>query len=137
MNLVEKLIKADAGKAEELSCETFKSKRLAKLIGESEPIDITVQEIGIKRINDIIAMAYDKKGNFDQRLSFDANAMLLADGVIDPDLKDKKLQEHYNCNTPKELAIKLFSAEVGTIADKIIKLSGVTGAEEAEEEIKN
>ena len=56
-------------------------------------------------------------------------------GIVEPDLKNEKLMEHFGASTPKDLAAALFGVESGSIASEIVKLSGL--GEDAEEEVKN
>lgn len=135
MNLVEKLVKADCSKAYELKRGTFKSKRLAQLIGEIEPIEITVREIPQRKLNELMAMQYSTKGNFQIERTFDAKLMSIVEGVVEPSMTDKDLLNHFNASSPKELAEVLFGSEVTAISDAIMELSGVS--EENEEDVKN
>ena len=136
MNLVEQLLKADAKKASERETGTFKSKRLAKILGGDAPVEIRLQEIGTRRLNDILAFQVDKKGNVDLSKSLDSKLLCCVEGITEPSMKDKNLQRHFNCATPKDLALALFGFEVTDISDAICALSGVTD-EDTEEEIKN
>ena len=135
MNLVEKLVKADCSKAYELKRGTFKSKRLAQLIGETDPVEITVREIPQRKLNELMAMQYSNKGNFQIERTFDAKLMSIVEGVVEPSMTDKDLLNHFNASTPKELAEVLFGSEVTAISDAIMELSGVS--EENEEDLKN
>ena len=135
MNLVEKLVKADCSKAYELKRGTFKSKRLAQLIGETEPIEITVREIPQRKLNELMAMQYSSKGNFQIERTFDAKLMSIVEGVVEPSMTDNDLLNHFNASSPKELAEVLFGSEVTAISDAIMELSGVS--EENEEDVKN
>lgn len=135
MNLVEKLVKSDCSKAYELKRGTFKSKRLAQLIGETDPVEVTVREIPQRKINELMAMQYSSKGNFQIERTFDAKLMSIVEGVIEPSMTDKELLSHFNASTPKELAEVLFGSEVTAISDAIMELSGVS--EEDEEDLKN
>lgn len=132
MNLVERLIKADAKKADELETRVIYSKKLAKILGEERPVPCTIQEIIPKRYKDIMAMAVDKRGNFDASKGFDAEAILLTESVIDPNVKDEKLLQHFGCATPKELVIKLFGNEASAISDEVVDLC--TGKSETQRE---
>lgn len=136
MNLVEKLLKVDAKKANELETVTMKSKRLARIMEETEAV-ITLKEVPARRMNDIMATQYDKKGRFDMSAAFDAKALCVAESVIDPNLRDPNLMQHFACQTPKDLAIKLFGSEVSEISDQIARLSGVAEEDDDEETIKN
>ena len=137
MNLVDKLLKSDAKKADELEKKIIKSKKLARILGTDEAVDITIREIPTKRLNEIIAMQVDKKGKLDTSKMFDAKAILVAEGVIEPEVTNKDLLNHFNCPTPKDLVIKLFGNEITSISDEIAKLGGILTDEDEEEEIKN
>ena len=134
MNLVEALIKADAKKAEELKTSVFLSKRLGKILG-TEPVEVKIKEIPNRRVNDITAYQIDRKGEFDFSKNFDAKLMMIVEGVVEPDLKNKELQEHFGCSKARELAEKLFQSEVTALSDAIADISEVENA--SEEEIKN
>ena len=135
MNLVEKLMKADVKKAEELEVKVIKSKRLGKILGSDESVEITIQEIPSKRLNEILSFQFDKKGQFDMSKSFDAKALSCVEGIIEPNVRDEALREHFNCATPKDLVVKLFGNEITKISDGIVGISGLD--DQAEEEIKN
>lgn len=64
MNLVDKLLKMDAKKAEELQTGTVKSKRLAKLLGVDK-VEVQIREVKSRRVNDLVAYQIDQKGKFD------------------------------------------------------------------------
>lgn len=138
MNLAEQLLKIDKSKAEELAIGKVNSQRLAKLLGV-EKAEITIQEVPPRRMKEIQNKQFNKKGKFDLEKSFDAQAILLTEGIIEPSMKDETLMKHFGCATPKELVIKLFGNEIGFISDKITDISGIDPEEEEEleEEIKN
>lgn len=136
MNLVEKLLQTDVGKFEELQTKEIVSKRLGKAMGE-ENTKITIKEIPARRMNDLLALQFNSKGRFDMSRSFDAKAMVAAEGVICPDLKDERLQKHFGCKTSKDLAVKLFGNEITGIADELVSLAGLGDVESTDEEIKN
>lgn len=136
MNLVEKLLKVDAKKASELQTATMKSKRLARIMEETDAV-ITIKEVPARRMNDIMATQYNKKGRFDISAAFDAKALCVAESVLDPNLRDPNLIQHFGCQTPKDLAIKLFGSEISEISDEIARLSGIAEEEDDEETIKN
>lgn len=139
MTLVEKLLKAEKEKAEELETKVITSKRLSKILGTEKPVEITIKEITAKRINELQGLLYDKKGRYDKGKLIDVYALMAVDGIAEPKLKDDALVKHFECGSPKDLALKLFQGELATIADKITDLSGLTKEEEEEqeEEIKN
>ena len=134
-NLVEQLLKADAKNADELATSTVESKRLGRILGREDAIEIKIQEIPARRINDIVSLQFDKKGKFDITKAFDAKALCCVEGVLEPSLKDEGLLKHFGCATPKDLAIKLFGSELTKISDAITVLSGVDT--ETEDDVKN
>lgn len=136
MNLVEQLLQADAKKAEEKATGVVKSKKLAKILGLDTPVEVKIQEIDTRRLNDILAIQVDKKGNVDLTKALDSKLLACVEGIVEPSMKDKDLQKHYHAATPKDLALTLFGFEVTAISDAICELSGVTD-EDNEDEIKN
>ncbi len=137
MNLVEELLKSDSKKADELKTERFLSEKLAYIMGKEKPVEITIREIPARRLNDLLAKQYTSKGNFDMTKSFDAKALAVAEGVINPDLKNEQVQQHFGCTTSKDLAVKLFGNEITAISDAIVMVSGYKNIQDTDEEIKN
>lgn len=138
MNLVDALLKSDVKKADELNTGVYKSKRLAKLLGvKAKTVDVAIQEVKSRRLNDIIAYQFDHKGKFDYSKSYDAKLIMCIEGVVEPDLRNKELQAHFGCSDAKELTEKLFGFEINELSDAISALSGVAADVNAEEEIKN
>lgn len=135
MNLVDQLLKADAKKINDLDTGVYLSKKLAKVLGKDEPVEITIREIPSRRLNDIVAYQLDKKGNVDFAKSFDTKLMVCLEGIVEPSMRNKDLQEHFGAKTGTDLAEKLFGSEVNEISDAISALSGLVGNEE--EEVKN
>ncbi len=139
MNLVEQLMKADIKKADELEFGVYKSKKLAKVLGSKEPtVDVKIKEVRSRRINDILSYQINKKGDLDYSKTYDAKLMMCVEGVADPDLRDKALQEHFEVTDAKALCEKLFGFEVNELSDAISSLSGIHSDDEnMEDEIKN
>jgi hypothetical protein len=135
MNLVDQLLKADAKKINDLDTGVYKSKKLAKVLGQDEPVEITIREIPSRRLNDIVAFQLDKKGNVDFAKTFETKLMVCLEGIVEPSMRNKDLQEHFGAKSGTDLAEKLFGSEVNEISDAISALSGLVGNEE--EEIKN
>lgn len=135
MNLIDKLMKADAAKADERLTGVFKSRQLARILGEKGTVDVEIRELSQRRKNDLISTAVESNGEIDVSKSYDANLKVLVAGVVNPDLKDKELQEHFGCKMAIDLAEKLFKSEVADIATEIFKLGTIEADDE--EEIKN
>lgn len=134
MNLVEQLLSIDSKKADELKESTYKSKRLQELLGTEEAVEIKIKEIPVRRLRRLAAFSNDSKGNTDLVKSYDADCLVVAEGVFEPRLNDEKLLAHYGVPSAKELVAKLFKGEASNIASSIIALGEV---EANEEDIKN
>ena len=135
MNLVDQLLKADAKKINDLETSVYLSKKLAKVLEQDEPVEVTIREIPSRRLNDIVAFQLDKKGNVDFAKTFETKLMVCLEGIVEPSMRNKDLQEHFGAKSGTDLAEKLFGSEVNEISDAISALSGLVGNEE--EEIKN
>lgn len=135
MSLTEKLMMADAKKASEPEERTFKSRQLAKLIGAKDPVEVKIREVSPERLTDFMAMMIDQNGNVNVGRSFDGNAMVCTDAIVDPDVKDPDLAKHFGCTTPVELVKKLFKFEVSEIAGIVMEMAGL--GSDAEDEVKN
>lgn len=133
MNLIEKLLRIDKEKATEREKKKIYSSHLSRILGERT--EITITELSGKRLNDITAMMVDKNGNKDYSKMQDMNLMYCVSGVVEPDLRDQRLMEHFGVRTPKDLASILFDSEAGRIAGEIVSLSGLS--DDAEDEVKN
>lgn len=131
MSLVSELLKADAKKADELRTGTFKSKQLARFFGKDEPIDITIRELPARRLARLTDNADDNEK------SYEANLKILVEGVVDPDLKNDDLKEHFGCKMAIDLAEKLFKLEATQISTAIVELSGMGSNNDDEDIIKN
>lgn len=133
MNLIEKLIRIDKETLLKKETKTVKSSRLSKIVGEEA--NIVIKELSGRKLNDISAMMVDKDGNKDFSRLADINLMYCVEGVVEPNLRDTNLMEHFGVKTPKDLAEILFDAEAGKIAGEIISLSGLS--DDAEKDVKN
>lgn len=133
MNLAEKLIRIDKEKISEKETKKIKSKRLSRILGEDT--EITIQELSGKRFNDLYQMAIDKNGNTIFSKTYDVNLTICVEGIIEPNLKDQNLMDHFGASTPKELVEIIFDAESGYISDEITKLTGMSN--DSEKELKN
>lgn len=132
MNLIEKLIRVDKETVGKRETKKIKSKRLTKMLGEDT--EITIQEISGRKSNDIMQMMFDSKGNKKMSALYDTNLMICVNGIIEPNLKDQTLMEHFGAATPKDLVAILFDSEAASIADSIVDLSGL---KTKEEDVKN
>lgn len=136
MNLVEKLIKIDKGEITKKETKKLHSRKLANILGENEPVEITIKEISGDEFVQISAMGSDDEGNPIMDMVFDTNAKIVVAGLVEPNLKNKELLEHLGTPSPAEAAKMIFNGEVNNISAEIGKISGFN-TEEQVKEVKN
>ena len=122
-SLMERLMKLDRDKLFEIPTEKVKAEHLSKVAGEA--VEITVKALSGSRYTEIMSSAATRTGGVDMSRVYDTHAMVVVAGCIEPDLKDKELKEHYQAETPNDLAKILFpGGELVKISEKIGELSG-------------
>ena len=136
MNIVEKLLKLDAGTLV-ISSREVKVDKLSKALGEDAMF--TCNAVSLSAYNDIQkdSIEIGKKGKVDVDMGKMNLGMVLA-GV--PEIKDKTLLDHFNAPTPEELLKNplLFTpGDIAKLASAVSELSGINEIEKADEEIKN
>lgn len=137
MSLIDKLLQMDNKTFTDMPKREVEVPRLTQVLGE--PFKVICQAIDGERYADIQKASIDlnKKGGVRNINLFDMQVLTVIDGMVEPNLKDKKLLQHFNCITPKELVKKLFLAgEIAELSNVITELSGYDKTEEDEEEIK-
>ncbi len=134
MNLAEKLMKLDRGQLTEIPTGEIEIKRLSKIVGE--PFMVKCRAIPGERYIDISSQLLNEKGKAKYGKAYQVATLITVEGVTEPNLRDKELQAHFGCVTPKDLATVLFQGgDMQKVADLITDLSGY--GESAEDEIKN
>ena len=131
MNLVEKLLKLDAGKLEiPKKTITVKSKKLKM------DMDFPCQAVDSERYAEIQENSLVlKKGNVSKINMYAMKTQIIIEGCPTV-FKDKDMMSHFTAPSPKELIRKLLlSGEIDDLYNGINELSGYT--EDDEEEIKN
>lgn len=132
MNIIDKLMKIDAG-----TLETPKAihKMYVKKIGEV--LDFEIQAINAEKATEIQQKAIKiENGNVSDIDVYKTKVLTIMEGC--PMFKDKALREHFKAPTPKELINKLLlKGEVDDLVDAINNLSDLKKIEKAEDEIKN
>ena len=132
MNIVDKLMKIDAG-----TLETPKKvhKMYVKKIGQV--LDFEIQAINAEKATEIQQKGIKlEDGNLTDIDVYKTKVLTIIEGC--PMFKDKSLREHFNCPTPKELINKLLlKGEVDDLVDAINDLSDLKKIEKVDEEIKN
>lgn len=133
MNLVEQLLKIDAGQIKLPSKEV--TIKLEKLGGVE--ITFSCNAIGMEKYNEIQerVLQIDRQGNIQGFATAQAKIETILAGV--PELRSQELMEHFKAPTPKELMNTIFlPGEVDILADTISKLSGIESSNK-KEDIKN
>ena len=132
MNIVDKLMKIDAG-----TLETPKAihKMFVKKIGEE--LEFEIEAINAEKATEIQQKAIKiENGNVSDIDVYKTKVLTIMEGC--PMFKDKALREHFKCPTPKELINKLLlKGEGDDLVDAINNLSDLKKIEETEDEIKN
>lgn len=134
-NIIEKLLKVDAGKLE-LPSKNYEVKRLSKTFGFK--FELELHAIPAERYMEIQKNSLSmKKGDVNEidMYSMSVNTILAGTGDF---FKNADLRKHFSATTPKELINKLFlAAEISDIAAEISKLCGYDSQEETDEKVKN
>ena len=132
MNIIDKLMKIDAG-----TLETPKAihKMYVKKIGQE--LEFEIEAINAEKATEIQQKAIKiENGKVSDVDVYKTKVLTIMEGC--PMLKDKALREHFKCPTPKELINKLLlKGEVEDLVDAINNLSDLKKIEKAEDEIKN
>jgi hypothetical protein len=129
MNIIEKLLKLDAGKIE-LPQKEVEIKRLSKLSGEK--VIFKLQGVHPDKQDSIREMAIkgDKIDVAEVRLEN------ILEGVKEPNLRDAALMKHFGAATPYDLVNKLLlPGEQDALYENIQELSGY--GDDAVQEVKN
>ena len=108
MNTFERLLKADSAKPDQMQKKAIKSKRLAFVIGEEEPVDITIRVLNTREIQYVQDFLSDKNGKVIPQRYLDANLMICTKGIVDPDISSQQLISHFGAKDSKALVEKLF-----------------------------
>lgn len=136
-NLVDRLMKVDKAKIGEMRTGVFKSQKLADIIGETEPVEIKIHELKGRRMNALQSEQIKDDGTIDFEKAYDTQLRICVEGISEPNLKDKELQQHLGCSLATELCEKIFNSEISLIADEIVNLGIKINDKETENEIKN
>ena len=140
MNLVQKLLELDKNKLTEMPTNKVEIPRLSKLAGEK--FEVEVRGLDDKTYKNVQKISVTiKKGNL-KNIDVDLlQDLSLESGIVDPDLHNKKLQEHLGAINCRDLVSKLFlPGEKTMLYLEINKLTGFKSEEEEEEDkdtIKN
>lgn len=133
---IELLMALDRGKLAEVPTEKVRAKRLSKVAGQD--IYVTVSAIAGDQYTSIVSGAVSPKGGVvDSTRLYDMQALIVAEAMVEPDLKNSELQRHYGAATPRDLAKILFpGGEIIALADVVTRLSGY-GEQGEEGDVKN
>ena len=132
MNIIDKLMKIDAGM---LETPTAIHEMYVTKIGEK--LEFEIQAINPEKMDDIQQKAVKiENGEVVGVDLYKTKILTILEGC--PMFKDKALREHFNCPTPKELIGKLLlKGEIDALVEAIDNLSELKEIKGAEDEIKN
>ena len=132
MNIIDKLMKIDAGM---LETPTAIHEMYVTKIGER--LEFEIQAINPEKMDDIQQKAVKiENGEVVGVDLYKTKVLTILEGC--PMFKDKALREHFNCPTPKELIGKLLlKGEIDALVEAIDNLSELKEIKGAEDEIKN
>ena len=132
MNIIDKLMKIDAG-----TLETPKAVHKMYVKKRGEELEFEREAINAEKSTQIQQKAIKiENGNVSDIDVYKTKVLTIMEGC--PMFKDKALREHFKCPTPKELINKLLlKGEVEDLVDAINNLSDLKKIEKAEDEIKN
>lgn len=137
MSLIDKLLQLDVNKVTEKPTREFEIERLSKLLGEK--VMFKCKALDGETYSDIQRKGIDisKKGSIRDMKIFEIQLMTCVEGIVDPNIKDKRMMEYYGVPTPKELVKKmLLPGEIADLYNTINELSGYE-KEDDEDEVKN
>ena len=135
MNLVEKLLAVDKKEFDKIEKKELASRQLSRLVGESTKV--VIRAVDGDLFGGLSASGLDTNGEVDYAKAFSTNAMIVAAGTVEPDLKNEELLRHLGVATPADAAKKIFKGEINRISSEIAKLSGFGDEETTDKEIKN
>lgn len=133
MNLVEKLLKMDAGKIEiPKKVITIQSKKM------KETLEFSCTAVDSEKYAEIQEGALEiRKGDVKKINMYRMKTLIIIEGCPDV-FKNKQIMDHFGTATPKELIKKLLlSGEIDDLYNGINELSGYEKDDEDEETIKN
>lgn len=120
MNLVEQLLKADAGKVEFPKKEV--TLKLEKLGGVEATFTCTAFDPELVNEINQMNMEMDSDGQIEMNTS-GLQLQTLLNGI--PELKDQSLRDHFKVKTPDQLINKIFLAgDINKLVDTISELNG-------------
>lgn len=133
MNIVEKLLKMDAGKIESpTKVIAIESKKL------KQTLEFPCKAVDSEKYAEIQEGALEiRKGDVKKINMYSMKTSIIIEGCPDV-FKNKELMDHFGAPTPKELIRKLLlSGEIDDLYNGINELSGYEKDKDDEEEIKN
>lgn len=132
MNIIDKLMKIDAG-----TLETPKAVHKMFVTKVGEVLEFEIEAINAEKATEIQQKAIKiENGNVSDIDVYKTKVLTIMEGC--QMFKDKALREHFKAPTPKELINKLLlKGEVDDLVDAINNLSDLKKIEKAEDEIKN
>ena len=135
MNAFDKLMKMDTAKLNELPTKEITSKMLLfRFDGDKEAAKIKIRALSARDLQYVSEMTTDNNGEVNEHRVIDGSAWICTHGIVEPDVNNRDLIEHFGARNAQDLCEKLFQMEMADISQKIVELSnaGVT-----EDDVKN
>ncbi len=135
---IDSLMKIDRGLATEIPTKEVQAKHLSRILGTE--VSVKIRALSGNTYCSLIGVSKGKNGDTDMTKIYKAQSLVVAEGVVEPSLKDKDLQAHFGAASPAELSAILFpGGELVGIFSEIATLSGYGDDEDedADEEVKN
>lgn len=133
-NLINILMETDPEKLARKAREDVEIQRLSELF--NTPFIVTVKALPGEQYSELAGGMMNKNGEVDYAKAYNTNVMVAMEGMVSPDMRNRDLQKHFGCASPKDLMEKLFNGgEISKIADTVTNLSGY--GKDTEKEVKN
>ena len=133
---ISELMKMDRGLVKEVPTKEVYAKHLSKILGKR--VTVKVKALSGNTSCSLVGVSKDKKGDLDMTKLYKAQSLIVVEGMVEPSLKDKELQEHFGAVSPTDLAAMFFpGGEMVDVYDESATLSGYGGEDDVDEEVKN
>lgn len=132
-DITQLLLSADVEKFKHLQSKVIVSKRLTAKYGRDKdnPVKIKIGQIPYEKYSKIQVNSISDSGVLDRDRVADTLAKTVVEGMINPNLKNRELQDYFGAANAEKLAYILFQDEIPSIADEIQNLS------ENDDKVKN
>lgn len=90
------------------------------------PENLKTQEIDMKRLGGTVTLQQPDESTVRDAADMEDDSYLVYMTIIEPNLRDKKLQEAYKCAKPSDIVSKIFNlGEIAELSKEALKLVGI------------